>query len=225
MKSFVLVLLTSRVVTGTLVVHSNVPSLEDYVMPDKVPRWAHRCFTNNWFDEYTGTICDYNVSCTDKNIIGVFECPNLQCSRHFVSETQHNATEANYVGAVYIGVANESFVGQSCELPVTFVSKPHWLLRNGTSVSMSYIRIEDVVVTITLGATIVFVFIACVVYGIRSWLYCSLRLNYPCSICLENFSMTHDITALKCKHAFHTKCINTWFKTSTRCPLCNLDAV
>lgn len=42
-----------------------------------------------------------------------------------------------------------------------------------------------------------------------------------CSICQSNlFCFT---TKLKCKHKFHSKCINEWFKINNTCPLCRLE--
>ena len=39
-----------------------------------------------------------------------------------------------------------------------------------------------------------------------------------CSICLDEIN--EETTKLNCVHTFHTKCIDTWFKRSHRCPLC-----
>ena len=45
-----------------------------------------------------------------------------------------------------------------------------------------------------------------------------------CSICLEKYTESGDtITYFFCKHAFHTKCIENWLKTSSLCPLCKQD--
>jgi len=40
-----------------------------------------------------------------------------------------------------------------------------------------------------------------------------------CSICMSDIQ-SNELTRLSCKHAFHTKCIQTWEAYSTRCPLC-----
>lgn len=41
-----------------------------------------------------------------------------------------------------------------------------------------------------------------------------------CSICLELFSIDDDIKKLKCNHIFNKSCIDNWFKSSNRCPIC-----
>lgn len=42
-----------------------------------------------------------------------------------------------------------------------------------------------------------------------------------CSICLTSLGATNSVKTLKCKHQFHTKCINEWFEIKNVCPLCN----
>ena len=43
-----------------------------------------------------------------------------------------------------------------------------------------------------------------------------------CTICLEK--LTEDsVSALSCGHAFHYKCIDSWFDISPSCPLCRTD--
>ena len=44
-----------------------------------------------------------------------------------------------------------------------------------------------------------------------------------CSICLENYSIGDKIVYLPCFHFYHTKCIQTWVKSSDKCPLCNVE--
>lgn len=41
-----------------------------------------------------------------------------------------------------------------------------------------------------------------------------------CSICLEGYLQGEILTALRCKHFFHTSCVTRWFQRSTQCPLC-----
>ena len=44
-----------------------------------------------------------------------------------------------------------------------------------------------------------------------------------CSICRENFEENSIVRRLGCEHIFHIGCIDTWFETNIRCPLCRLD--
>ena len=41
-----------------------------------------------------------------------------------------------------------------------------------------------------------------------------------CSICLNKLEDNDLYKSNKCKHIFHSKCINTWFNYHTTCPLC-----
>lgn len=43
-----------------------------------------------------------------------------------------------------------------------------------------------------------------------------------CGICLENTNDKLDYI-LKCNHAFHSNCIDEWFKYSDTCPYCRND--
>lgn len=45
------------------------------------------------------------------------------------------------------------------------------------------------------------------------------RDDTECSICMSDIQ-SNELLRLSCKHAFHTKCIQTWEGYSTRCPLC-----
>ena len=46
-------------------------------------------------------------------------------------------------------------------------------------------------------------------------------INSMCSICLEPFVENNLINTLKCKHMYHSKCIDTWFSTNNNnCPMC-----
>lgn len=64
--------------------------------------------------------------------------------------------------------------------------------------------------------------------------------NSRCSICFENFDgSTSDVSqdeevdviierlikVLRCKHAFHTECINPWISQRNKCPLCKTPVV
>ena len=45
-----------------------------------------------------------------------------------------------------------------------------------------------------------------------------------CSICFDNFERLQKVKELKkCKHAFHTKCIDKWLHSEKRCPICNIE--
>ena len=47
-----------------------------------------------------------------------------------------------------------------------------------------------------------------------------------CCICYDNFSKGQKIKELeKCKHAYHSKCINKWLENEKRCPVCNNDVI
>tara|TARA_B100000963_G_C22355540_1_gene549227 strand:+ start:32 stop:658 length:627 start_codon:yes stop_codon:yes gene_type:complete len=44
-----------------------------------------------------------------------------------------------------------------------------------------------------------------------------------CSICRDNFEENSVVRRLGCEHIFHIGCIDTWFETNIRCPLCRVD--
>ena len=44
-----------------------------------------------------------------------------------------------------------------------------------------------------------------------------------CSICRDNFEENSVVRRLGCEHIFHIGCIDTWFESNIRCPLCRLD--
>ena len=49
------------------------------------------------------------------------------------------------------------------------------------------------------------------------------NLNNRCSICLDNYKLNESFRILpKCKHEFHKKCIDKWFKLNIKkkCPIC-----
>lgn len=50
-------------------------------------------------------------------------------------------------------------------------------------------------------------------------------INDTCAICLEKFTNNDLISDIRCKHAFHKKCINTWIKEKNNCPLCKRDLI
>jgi hypothetical protein len=44
--------------------------------------------------------------------------------------------------------------------------------------------------------------------------------NDSCTICLEQFIPSDSIYEIKCKHIFHSKCLNLWYKRNKCCPVC-----
>ena len=42
-------------------------------------------------------------------------------------------------------------------------------------------------------------------------------------MCLEDVAKRSETKKLKCKHAFHTRCIMKWFETSIECPQCRME--
>lgn len=45
--------------------------------------------------------------------------------------------------------------------------------------------------------------------------------EHKCTVCLENMNEEDEVILLDCKHFFHRKCIETWFKEcSNKCPIC-----
>ena len=52
---------------------------------------------------------------------------------------------------------------------------------------------------------------------------CTHSSSADCSICLSSFAEGEVCRSLPapCGHMFHKSCIDQWFETSSRCPLCN----
>jgi len=49
-------------------------------------------------------------------------------------------------------------------------------------------------------------------------------LQSECSICMDNYKYKQYKRILPdCKHTFHKKCINNWFKKKSSCPVCRKD--
>eukprot|EP01051_Picozoa_sp_SAG22_P002691 SAG22_NODE_122_length_18920_cov_23.494076_21_plen_86_part_00 len=42
-----------------------------------------------------------------------------------------------------------------------------------------------------------------------------------CTICLSEYADGDERRVLPCGHRFHLLCIDQWFGTSSKCPLCN----
>eukprot|EP00937_MAST-01D_sp_MAST-1D-sp2_P005857 g5857.t1 len=42
-----------------------------------------------------------------------------------------------------------------------------------------------------------------------------------CAICLDDWSVSDNVTRLPCQHTFCRDCIVTWLRHKDRCPLCN----
>ena len=46
-----------------------------------------------------------------------------------------------------------------------------------------------------------------------------------CSVCLSEFQENEECRLLpRCRHSFHTRCIDTWFLSNSTCPLCRMNA-
>lgn len=52
----------------------------------------------------------------------------------------------------------------------------------------------------------------------------ALKLDEPCTICLENFKEKDECIILKCKHTFHKSCVRNWLLQRNSCPLCRSPA-
>lgn len=46
-----------------------------------------------------------------------------------------------------------------------------------------------------------------------------------CAICYTQIKCREIVTALECKHIYHTDCISQWFENNTSCPLCRNDDI
>ena len=44
-----------------------------------------------------------------------------------------------------------------------------------------------------------------------------------CMICLDQMEAGHEVRTLPCMHVFHSECIDKWFRTSERRPICPID--
>ena len=47
-----------------------------------------------------------------------------------------------------------------------------------------------------------------------------IHTDNECSICLETFINEEPLVQLKCKHIYHTHCIDDWLGRKENCPLC-----
>ncbi|CAF1133202.1 unnamed protein product [Rotaria magnacalcarata] len=48
----------------------------------------------------------------------------------------------------------------------------------------------------------------------------NIKADDKCAICLSEYIVNEKLKRLRCKHYFHSECIDPWLKTSTRCPIC-----
>lgn len=47
---------------------------------------------------------------------------------------------------------------------------------------------------------------------------------YECAICVDKFQYKDECILTKCKHIYHTKCLEDWIdKNKISCPLCRKD--
>ena len=44
-----------------------------------------------------------------------------------------------------------------------------------------------------------------------------------CCICLMDFKLEEELSMLVCKHSFHSTCLVSWIKISSKCPYCRID--
>jgi len=47
------------------------------------------------------------------------------------------------------------------------------------------------------------------------------KIEGVCSICLEEWKLKEEFTALPCAHKFHWSCIKDWLEKRNKCPCCN----
>ena len=47
--------------------------------------------------------------------------------------------------------------------------------------------------------------------------------NTKCIICLSEFEIGDQVSALPCAHVFHSECIASWLKKHCQCPVCKFD--
>ena len=45
----------------------------------------------------------------------------------------------------------------------------------------------------------------------------------PCAVCLENFQEGDSVRVLRCRHTFHTECVDRWLAVNRLCPLCKQE--
>ncbi|CAF0940768.1 unnamed protein product [Adineta ricciae] len=48
----------------------------------------------------------------------------------------------------------------------------------------------------------------------------TIQVDDKCAVCLSEYIGGDKLKHLRCKHFFHSDCIDPWLKTSTRCPIC-----
>ena len=57
--------------------------------------------------------------------------------------------------------------------------------------------------------------------SLKTCLYNDVNIDdKSCVICLNDFDNDSLIKLLRCSHTFHSSCIDKWFETSYKCPVC-----
>ena len=52
---------------------------------------------------------------------------------------------------------------------------------------------------------------------------CAVCEDEECAICCAEYGAGDQLRRLPCRHSFHKKCIDSWLRMSTRCPMCRHD--
>ena len=60
----------------------------------------------------------------------------------------------------------------------------------------------------------------------KMWMSKHGSVEDQCSICFEKFERRQKIKTLgKCKHEYHSSCIDKWLKEQKKCPMCNEEVL
>ncbi len=53
----------------------------------------------------------------------------------------------------------------------------------------------------------------------------SRQRNEYCSICLAPYELGESVRTIPCLHRFHSKCIDSWLKQKSLCPVCKFESI